>query len=182
MALVKRVARLFQSDMHAVLDRIEDPEALMRHSIREMEEDLYRDALQAKVLVREHQQISDQLAKTEQRLKQFDEELDICFESGKDELARSLIRRKLETGQISTRLSAQQSTLLKSQTDLSSRIEENSARLETMKQKVELIVADSQPAQSIDHWNVRDLNVQPVIGDEDVEIAFLREQTRRNRQ
>jgi phage shock protein A len=182
MALVKRVARLFQSDMHAVLDRIEDPEALMKHSIREMEEDLYRDTLQAKVLVREHQQIADQIAKTDQQLTQFDEELDICFEAGKDDLARSLIRRKLETEQIYTRLSAQQTTLRKSQTELDSRIEENSALLQTMKQKVELIFADSQSGQLSDHWNLPDLNVQPVIGDEDVEIAFLREQTRRNRQ
>ena len=50
MALIKRVARLFHSDMHAVLDRLEDPESLMKHSIREMEEDLRRDTLQAKYL------------------------------------------------------------------------------------------------------------------------------------
>ena len=124
MALVKRVARLFQSDMHAVLDRIEDPEALLKHSIREMQEDLNRDALQAKVLVREHQQIADQIAKTEQQLIQFDEELDICFESGKDDLARALVLRKLEAEQTSTGLSAHQETLLKSQTELTSRIEE----------------------------------------------------------
>ena len=181
MALVKRVARLFQSDMHAVLDRIEDPEALMKHSIREMEEDLYRDTLQVNVLVKEHQQVTDQLAKADRQLIQFDEELDICFESGKDDLARSLIRRKLETEQISARLSAQQSTLLKRQTELSSRLEENGALLETMKQKAELIVADSQPEQSSGRWNVQGLNLPPVIGDDDVEIAFLREQTRRNR-
>ena len=34
----------------------------------------------------------------------------------------------------------------------------------------------------LDIAHLPDLNVQPVIGDEDVEIAFLREQTRRNRQ
>jgi len=182
MALVKRVARLFQSDMHAVLDRIEDPEALMKHSIREMEEDLYRDAMQAKVLAREHQRIADQISKTERQLIQFDEELDICFASRKDDLARSLIRRKLATEQIATRLSAQQTSMVKTQTDLNSRIEENSTLLEAMKQKVDLIIADSQPEQSSGHWNPCDPNVQHVIGDEDVEIAFLREQKRRNKQ
>jgi phage shock protein A len=168
--------------MHAVLDRIEDPEALMKHSIREMEEDLYRDTLQLKVLVKEHQQIADQITKAAEQLIQFDEELDICFESGKDDLARSLIRRKLEIEQISARLSAQQTTSLKRQTELSARIEENAALLESMKQKAELIVADSQPEQSSGHWNAQGLSVPPVISDDDVEIAFLREQTRRNRQ
>lgn len=181
MALIKRLARLFQSDMHAVLDRIEDPEALLKHSVREMEDDLRRDSLQAKILVREHQQISDQADKTEQLLIQFDEELDICFESGKDDLARSLIRRLLETRQISKRLSAQRTTLAKSQTELTSRIEENSSLLETMKQKVELVVSDHQSEQPASYWSMRDVNMQPVIGDEDVEVAFLREQRKRSK-
>ncbi|MDK1022691.1 MAG: PspA/IM30 family protein [Gammaproteobacteria bacterium] len=182
MALIKRVARLFQSDMHAVLDRIEDPEALLKHSIREMAEDLHRDSLQAKILAREHQQISDQIAKTEQLQIQFDEELDICFESGKDDLARSLIRRKLASKQIFTRLSAQQTTLVKSQAELASRIEENSSLLEAMQQKVELVVSDHQPEHPVSYWNSRDVNMQPVIGDEDVEVAFLREQRKRSKQ
>ena len=182
MALVKRVARLFQSDMNAVLDRIEDPEALLKHSIREMQEDLNRDALQVKVLVREYQQITDQIAKTAQQLIQFDEELDICFESGKDDLARSLVRRKLETEQISSRLSEHQAALLKSQSELTSRIEENSSLLESMKQKVELIIADNHADEPGGYWNTRDLNAPQVIGDDDVDIAFLREQTRRRRQ
>lgn len=182
MALIKRVARLFQSDMHAVLDRIEDPEALLNHSIREMEEDLRRDSRQLKILTREHEQISDQIIKTQQLLAQFEEELDICFESGKDDLARSLIRRKLETSQISARLSAQQSTVVKNQIELNSRIEENSSLLENMKQKVELFTSDHQADQPDGYWSMRELNNQPAIGDEDVEVAFLREQRSRRKQ
>ena len=43
MALITRVSRLFQADFHAVLDRIEDPEALLRQAVREMEEELAHD-------------------------------------------------------------------------------------------------------------------------------------------
>ena len=180
MALIKRVTRLFQSDMHAVLDRIEDPESLLKHSIREMEEDLRRDTLQAKILARECQQVCDQIEKTELQLVQFDEELDICFESGKDDLARSLIRRKLETRQISSRLSAQQATMIKNQSELNGRIEENSSLLEASIQKAVLVSSDHQPGQDR-YWDMRDLNAAPFIGDEDVEVAFLREQKRRSR-
>ncbi len=181
MALIKRVARLFQSDMHAVLDRIEDPESLLKHAIREMEEDLRRDSLQAKILAAEHEQVSGQIEKTGQMLIQFDEELDLCFDSGKDDLARSLVRRKLETGQISTRLSTQRTTLVKSQSELKSRIAENSSLLESMKQKVDLVTSSHKPEQDR-YWSIGDLNTQPTIGDEDVEVAFLREQRRRSKQ
>ena len=40
MALITRVSRLFQADFHAVLDRIEEPEVLLRQAVREMEEEL----------------------------------------------------------------------------------------------------------------------------------------------
>lgn len=180
MALIKRFARLFQSDIHAVLDRIEDPESLLKHSIREMEEDLRRDALQAKLLAREREQVIDQIAGAEQSLVQFAEELDICFESGKDDLARSLIRRQLESKQISIRFSSQEVSLVKSQTELNTRIEENGSLLDAMKQKAELVTTDHG---ADDYRGTGDVvNVHPAISDEDVEVAFLCEQKRRGAQ
>jgi phage shock protein A len=43
MALITRLSRLFQADMHAVLDKIEEPELLLRQAIREMEEFIATD-------------------------------------------------------------------------------------------------------------------------------------------
>ena len=43
MALITRVGRLFRADLHAVLDRVEEPEVLLRQAIREMEEELAED-------------------------------------------------------------------------------------------------------------------------------------------
>ena len=37
MALITRISRLFTADFHAVLDRIEEPDVLLKHAIREME-------------------------------------------------------------------------------------------------------------------------------------------------
>ena len=42
MALINRMSRLFTADVHAVLDRIEEPDVLLRQAIREMEEALER--------------------------------------------------------------------------------------------------------------------------------------------
>ena len=40
MELINRIARLFKADFHAVLDQIEEPEALLRQAIRDMEDEL----------------------------------------------------------------------------------------------------------------------------------------------
>lgn len=36
MALINRATRLFRADLHAVLDRIEEPDILLRQAVREM--------------------------------------------------------------------------------------------------------------------------------------------------
>ncbi|OOZ38928.1 hypothetical protein BOW53_13550 [Solemya pervernicosa gill symbiont] len=59
MALINRVTRLFRADMHAVLDRIEEPEVLLRQSIREMEEALADDEQQLRQLIEEGEQIAE---------------------------------------------------------------------------------------------------------------------------
>ncbi len=57
MALITRVSRLFQADFHAVLDRIEEPDVLLRQAVREMEEELARDEQRSKLLQHELRQL-----------------------------------------------------------------------------------------------------------------------------
>ena len=49
MILIKRFSRLLRADMHAVLDQLEDPNVLLRQSLRDMSDalDLDRRRLQA---------------------------------------------------------------------------------------------------------------------------------------
>ena len=96
MALINRLSRLFSADFHAVLDRIEEPELLLKQAIREMEEELARSEQRIKWLQQEQRQLSAQEDDIEQSLSKLEEEMDICFASDKEELARGLVRRKLE--------------------------------------------------------------------------------------
>ena len=50
MVLISRISRLFRADLHAVLDRIEEPEALLRQAIREMEELLAQDEQRSRLV------------------------------------------------------------------------------------------------------------------------------------
>ena len=99
MALITRISRLFQADVHAVLDRIEEPVAVLRQAVREMEEALRDDERQLKLLVHEAGQLEKRGDDLKESLLQIEDELEICFYHEKDELARTLIRRKLESEQ-----------------------------------------------------------------------------------
>ncbi len=177
MALITRVSRLFQADFHAVLDRIEEPEVLLRQAVREMEEELARDEQRSKMLTHEQRQIVTRETELKQSLHDIDEELDTCFAAGNDELARACIRRKLEVQRFGQTLSRKREALRETLEELDSRLRENQARLESMRQKAELLAGESDRARPGDNWNIPDITVR----DEDVEVAFLREKQHRSR-
>ena len=104
MALINRVSRLFKADFHAVLDHIEEPEQLLKQAIRDMEDDLASTEQRINLCAHEQEALSIRKSELENALAEIDEELDLCFESEKDDLARNLIRKKLEAARLLKRL------------------------------------------------------------------------------
>ena len=139
MALINRISRLFRADFHAVLDQIEEPEALLKQAIRDMEDDLA--AAEQKIAVHAHDQ--DALAARQRDLQRtiadIDAELDLCFDSQKDDLARGQIKKKLEAGRLLKRLDAKFDANREFLDQQRSVLEENTATLEGLRQKAELI-------------------------------------------
>ena len=182
MALINRISRLFKADFHAVLDQIEEPEALLKQAIRDMEDDLA--ATEQRIALREHDQ--DALAARQKDLQvtiaAIDAELDLCFEAKKDELARSQIRKKLEAERLLKRLGSTFESNRQYLDEQRSIVEENTHTLESLRQKAELIAhrspAGSDLGSDFDDvaWMARELTVS----DDEIEIAYLREKSARS--
>lgn len=175
MALINRISRLFRADLHAVLDRIEEPDALLKQAVREMEEDIGNNEQRLKLLQHELTQLTSRQTDISQSQTQVDDELDICFESDKEELARTLIKRKLEAQRFHKFLGRKHEATQRSVTDLQQRLEENRKRLTAMKQKLELLTPDDTKPGIDDRW----LNVDITVSDAEVEVALLREKQQR---
>lgn len=175
MALISRVARLFRADFHAVLDRVEEPETLLRQAVREMEEDLARD--QRRLARQEHEsaRLEKQKAGLRQRLSSLSGELDVCLDADKEDLARSLIRRRLEAERSLQLIEQRLETLVSEREQLVRRLDENRSRYESMRQKTELFDEQRRDAETESGWTDMDIRVR----DEDVEIALLKERQRR---
>lgn len=181
MALITRISRLFKADFHAVLDQVEEPRVLLKQAIREMEDGLSETEFRQRHTLSERDELKQRQDELENVLSDIDEELDICFESNETDLARELIKRKLQTQRLSKRVSALLGVAGKALVGLQRVQQENRATLESMRQKAELIPErlpkSNRDPQSIDGiaWNPRELGVS----DNDIEIAFLREKKRR---
>ena len=173
MALINRMSRLFTADVHAVLDRIEEPDVLLKHAVREMEEELARGEQRVRALTHEHDAVGERQRKTEVLLAELAQQLDVCFESGNEELARKVIRRRLETERLEGHVGERRAALAKELAAVRAAVEEQREQLDVMRQKAELLATTGKR----DDFHNGDF----AVGDAEVEVAMLRERQKRQR-
>lgn len=173
MALINRMSRLFTADVHAVLDRMEEPDVLLKHAVREMEEELARAEQRARALAHEEEALGERQRKAESSLQELGQQLDVCFENDNEELARKVIKRRLETERLVRHIAERRAALAKELAALSAAVEEQREQLDLMRQKAELLTT----AAAGDDFR----NSDYAVGDADVEVALLRERQKRRR-
>lgn len=182
MALVNRIARLFKADLHAVLDQIEEPEQLLKQAIREMEEELTDAERRIALLAHGQAALSARTSELQTAIGDFDQQLDLCFASGKDDLARSLIRKRLEAERLVKCIQARHAANEQQLCQQRSKLTENSATLDRLRQKAE-IFAHRSPARahaSTEPDDVAWVAKEMTVDDDEVEIAYLREKSARS--
>lgn len=181
MALINRISRLFRADFHAVLDQIEEPEVLLKQAIRDMEDDLAETDQRIRICAHDQEALATRKTEVDGKLAEIDDELDLCFASKKDDLARGLIKRKLEAERLSKRLSSKHAASEKYLSEQRTLLDENRTTLEGLRQKAELFAhrAPADCGSEFDDigWMARELR----ITDDEVEIAYLREKDARSR-
>jgi phage shock protein A len=180
MALITRVSQLFRADVNAVLDRMEEPEILLKQAVRDMQEALTKDDQRVKVIELELKQMASRRSDIEQRLERVTEELDLCFDTGNEALARSLLKRKLESERYLDYLGRKLREFQAAGETLKKRIDENRSRLESMRQKAELLAGSENGEAQDNSWNERDFMHQFAVNEDDIELALLREKQRRS--
>jgi phage shock protein A len=182
MALINRISRLFRADFHAVLDQIEEPEALLKQAIRDMEDDLAATEQRIALCAHDQAALSVRTSELDEAVAEIDAQLDLCFESDKDDLAKSLIKKKLEAERLLKRLNAKHAANEQYLDGQRTMLDQNSATLESLRQKAELFAhrttvhADGGSEFDDIAWMAREMTV----GDEEVEIAWLREKSLRS--
>lgn len=177
MALMTRLSRLFRADVHAVLDRLEEPDVLLRQALREMEDEVARGTQLQKARELERAQLQARSTELQKGLAAIGGELDLCFAAGNDALIRTLLRRRLEGERIVKHL-AQRIAALGQQLDgQRATLEEQRRQLEALRQKAALFDAEPGREERGDAagWSAEAF----AVSDADVELAMLRERQQR---
>jgi phage shock protein A len=175
MPLIDRFTRLFRADMHAVLDRMEEPDVLLRQAVREMDEEVARAARELKARELERRGVRERLGELAATLAKIGEELDLCFSAGNEALARTLLRRRLEHERLAKHLTQRADALDRLVDEQRTALDEQKRRAEAMRQKAALFESEPANAAAGPTWCADDLSVS----DADVDLALLREKQKR---
>ncbi|MEO0575696.1 MAG: PspA/IM30 family protein [Pseudomonadota bacterium] len=173
MALIYRLARLFKADAHAVLDRIEEPQALLKQSIRDMQSDLTQTEQRIAQRVHELETLSRQVRQLDEALTEHTTQLDLCFASGKEALARSVIRKKLAGEQLRAQIHSNAAQLNEQLETQRAALAHKRTTLDSLQQKATLFDVGARTPSG-------DTAQTATITDDQVEIAMLRERDLRS--
>jgi phage shock protein A len=174
MTLMMRITRLFKADMHGLLDLLEEPETVLKQAIRDMESEIEH----GQQALAEHQRSVERLRRTsghlESSINTYDEQIEIAFEAQNDDLARTFIRKKLET-ENRLRVNMRAIADMTAETDaMQHRLREQRAQLDAIIANMPLHAGEqSHPEPPVG-------SAAPSgVAEEDVEAAFLRAKRQR---
>lgn len=171
MTLIHRVSKLFTADLHAVLDRLEEPEALLKQAIRDMEELAAKTEQRVRLHEHEQAELGRRFDAIAQSAADVDGELDLCLAQGEDALARSLVRKKLEAERAMRAIASRRDDCARKLATERALLDEQRRELDSVRQKAELFVSPARDATSF--------GAEQAVSNDEVEVALLRERERR---
>jgi phage shock protein A len=174
MAVITRLGRLFRADVHAALDRLEEPDLLLRQSIREMEEELAHSSQQLKAREAESRDLQVRRDELGQAQRAIGGELDLCFNAGNEVLQRMLLRRRLTGERLSAQWAQRFETLNAAIVAQRQQLDEQRRQLEGLRERA-AIFERTPAAGEVFAWHPN----AAAVTDADVELALLRERALR---
>jgi len=178
MAVIKRLSHLIRADLHAALDYLEEPAVTLRQAIRDMEVALSADMERREELCSLRKQQSCARERSAERIKVLDEELDVCFAQLEDELARAVVRKKLDA-EAGERLAQESIQSLDDELgELDTRLKHRGRTLAKLKLRAEATVG-SAPLSQEEPEACAASTVVGGVSETDVDIAFLQEREAR---
>jgi phage shock protein A len=179
MTLMTRMIRLFKADAHGLLDLLEDPEAVLRQAIRDMEAEIENGEQVLTGLTRKEERLQGFRTTLEEHLREYEHQIDLCFAEGHHDLARTFIRKRLEVQKrlksVTHRLN---DTVARKEAHLRN-LHEQKDQLKSIVEKMQLFVEPPPHTGGQDSVSPGE-GWETAVSEEEVEISFLEERRKRS--
>ena len=178
MKLMKRLNKLITADAHAVLDSIEDPHALLKQAMRDMSSVIEEDELALKQISINIEQLKQQAQLFEKEQNKYKQDLELCFEIKNDELARTVVKKKLYLLQ---RIGLNQNNIqsaIDRHKQQEIQLASNQEQYLLIAQQAEVLLAEVTSPRKRNQIN-KDVLFHHVITEDDIDMALLNEKAHR---
>src|SRR5437762_11675091 len=106
MRILSRLSDIFSANFHALLDQVENPEALLAHVVREMEESVAATRGYAASAIAAERRIGRELEQNRAEVEHWQSKAREALTAGREDLARRALARKREHEDLVTGLQA----------------------------------------------------------------------------
>jgi phage shock protein A len=178
MTLITRIARLFRADVNGILDWLEEPEAVLKQAVRDMQSEIETGVQRLAELEQKDNTLKALVEQLRGTVTELQGQIDICFDEDDHDLARTFIRKKLETEnrlKVALRTAAAVTAEKEAQQQ---KISEQKEQLSVVMEKMQLFVQSHAQPSAREPFTA--FEAEPVVvSDAEVEIAFLHEKRQR---
>jgi phage shock protein A len=147
MSLFKRLRDMTMASINDVLDKAEDPEKMLNHYLREMEEDLEDVKRAVAKQIASEKMLQQQCNEAEALVKQREEQALKALEQGKEDLARRALQDKKEHAARYAQLKAQYDTAKANADRLRAQLDEMKEEIDKLKNKKQMLIARARSAK-----------------------------------
>lgn len=172
MSIGKRIVRLVKADIHGILDCLEDPLSVLQQAIRDMEEEIAKSERELAQSREEAGRFEQLRSRSESAQTEASRQLDICFDTGNELLAKTFMRKRLETERRLKAIAQHISENSRTQSALESRMKEQHEKLASIREKTELFL-QQEPTTAANE------DCASGVTEEQVELAMLEEKQKR---
>ena len=152
-SLFKRINDVINANINDLIDRVEDPERMVKQIIREMEENIRvaKDGV-INAIASEKQLLKD-LEHHRRQAQEWEKKAEVALQTDKDDLARTALLRKKEHDQIIKTLAPSWESAKHTSERLKTQLRSLEAKLEEARRKRGALIARQRAAEARQHMD-----------------------------
>ena len=175
MGIATRIVKIFKADIHGVMDQLEDQGLLLKQYLRDMEEALHQKEARLAKKMALRNQTQKEHDKYDQQYRALDHDLTVAVETGKDDIARMLIRKTKPLERLCTELVGQMATLDDEISQYEQHLSEQRLQYEQLKiRAAEFFHRSEMQDREKDMRNIISNTLPGELSEEEIELELLK--------
>jgi phage shock protein A len=146
--IFKRISDVITANINDLIDRVEDPERMIKQIIREMEENIHQAKEGVIDAIASEKQLQKEVEEHRRQSSEWQGKAEAALQQGKEDLARAALTRKKEHDRILASLEPAWEAAVNTSASLKAQLRALEAKLEEAKRKKGTLVARQRAAQA----------------------------------